>query len=258
MSKRSAKETPTVGAVANAVALLRTLVALPAPAGVNALARAAGVSPSSSFNILKTLATEALVDFDPTAKTYSPGAGLFALAMQGANERGSFARCASLLEHFAQVHGATVTLWRMTPFEKLVLVGIAESKSATRIQMTLGYRLPLLVGAGGRCMAARLGLSKDTITERFKQLRWDNPPTLQTYLREVQQAKKRGWAVDMGNVFAGISTVSVPILDRHERSVFVVNVSFFLVQRTKAELAEVGEELKLLAPRVASALGLVH
>lgn len=257
MSKRSAKQTPRVGAVANAAAILRTLVAEAVPAGVNALARGAGVSPSSTFNILKTLAAEGLVDFDPVAKTYSPGAGLFALAMQGANERGAFARCALKLEHFAGKHGGTVSLWRVTPFEKLVLVGLAESKTAARIQMTLGYRLPLLVGAGGRCMAYALGLTKTDIAARFPELRWDNPPTLQTYLREVQQAKKRGFALDIGCLFAGISTVSVPVLDLHHRPVFVVNMSFFQVRRSKDELAAVGEELTSLAPKVASALGLL-
>lgn len=256
MGKTAVQKTPTVGAVSNAIALLRSLVAQEAPSGVNTLARAAKVSPSTSFNILKTLAAEGLVDFDPVAKTYSPGAGLFALAMQGADDRGAFARCASLLEDFAQTRGATVTLWRVTPFDKLVLVGIAESKSATRIQMTVGYRLPMLVGAGGRCIAYVLGLTRADIAPQFAELRWDNPVTLTTYLREVEQSAKRGWALDDGDLFGGITTVSVPVVDRNGRPVFIVNCSFFRLQRTKAELATVGKDLKALAPRLAAELGL--
>jgi DNA-binding IclR family transcriptional regulator len=77
-----------VGAVANAVSILRSLAQLSEPAGVALIARNTGVSVSTCFNILRTLSSERLVDFDPEAKTYRIGMGVLELSVPllGANQ----------------------------------------------------------------------------------------------------------------------------------------------------------------------------
>lgn len=255
MGESSVRDTPRVGAVVNAVAILRQVVSQTAPSGVNALARATGISPSTCFNIAKTLTAEGLLDFDPVAKTYMAGAGLLSLGLRSSQYSDAFSRSAGLLEPFAAAQGGTVVLWQVTS-RRLVLIGLAESSSATRIHMTTGYRLPLLAGAGGRCVAAALPLAKSAIAAEFPQLRWDNPPTLERYLREVGQAQRRGWAVDDGDLFSGIATVSVPLLDRRGRPAFILATSFFRGQRSKSGLAKVGAELTALAPKVTAAIAI--
>jgi DNA-binding IclR family transcriptional regulator len=244
---------PKVGAVANAVAILKSL-GQTAPAGVNALARSAGVSPSSCYNILKTLVSEGLVDFDPVRKTYAPGAGLYALVPQGADGRAAFARCAPLFERFAEKYAATVALWRIAAAERLVLVGFAENTQATRIHMTVGQRLPMLAGAGGRCIASALNLSAEEIEARFARLRWDNPPSFRAYLRQVAEARTQGWALDDGAFLAGVTTVSVAILDSRKHPTFLIGASFFRGQRPESEFARIGAELKDLADQVTGSL----
>jgi DNA-binding IclR family transcriptional regulator len=244
---------PRVGAVANAIAILRSL-GQTAPAGVNALARSAGVSPSTCYNILKTLVSEGLVDFDPVQKTYTPGAGLYALAPPSTDGRAAFGRCAALFEHFAEKHAATVALWRIAAAERLVLVGFAENSLATRIHMTVGQRLPMLAGAGGRCIASALNLSTAEIEERFARLRWDNPPSFRTYLRQVADARARGWALDDGAFLAGVTTVSVVVLDGRKHPTFMIGASFFRGQRPDSEFARIGGELSDLAKQVTGSL----
>ena len=48
----------TVGSVVQALAILRHLSEASKPLGVTAVARALGISPSSCFNLLKTLVAE--------------------------------------------------------------------------------------------------------------------------------------------------------------------------------------------------------
>jgi hypothetical protein len=67
-------------AVSQAARILRCLSTAPAPLGVSAVARELGLSPSSCFNILRTLVAEGLLAFDPVAKTYSLGLGLVEIA----------------------------------------------------------------------------------------------------------------------------------------------------------------------------------
>src|SRR3546814_1822672 len=62
-----------VAAVVNAVTILRHLAAHPGQ-GVNAIARATGLSPSTCFGILKTLVDEHFVELDPDSKFYRLGA----------------------------------------------------------------------------------------------------------------------------------------------------------------------------------------
>jgi DNA-binding IclR family transcriptional regulator len=244
---------PRVGAVANAIAILKSLGQI-APAGVNALARSAGVSPSSCYNILKTLVSEGLVEFDLVRKTYSPGAGLYALVPPSDDGRAVFARYAPLFERFAERHAATVALWRVVASERLVLVGFAENSQATRIHMTVGQRLPMLAGAGGRCIASALRLSVAETEERFARLRWDNPPSFRAYLRQLADTRRQGWALDDGAFLAGITTVSVAILDSRKHPTFLIGASFFRGQRPDSEFARIGGELKELAEQVTGSL----
>ena len=61
-------EEPVVGSIVKTIAILRHLADEPDRRGVNAIARAVSLSPSSCFNILKTLAREGFVEFGASGK----------------------------------------------------------------------------------------------------------------------------------------------------------------------------------------------
>ena len=69
-----------VPAVTRAVAILRLLGKNEAPLGVNAIARALGLVPSTCLHILRVLVAEELVAFDAETKLYSLDAGILTLA----------------------------------------------------------------------------------------------------------------------------------------------------------------------------------
>lgn len=242
-----------VRAVVHAVAILRRLAIQPEGAGVNAIARAAGVSPSSCFNILRTLVREDLVEFDPVAKTYATGAGLTALLGNADDAQSVLVRCSPLLQDVAERHGATAVLWRIAPTERLVLLGFAESPSATRIHMTVGQRLPMLAGAAGRCAAAMLGLSPAEIAQRFSELRWANRPTLSAYQQEVAKARTDGWALDDGEFLSGVTTLAAAVPAVSTRPTYVMSATVFRGQLSPAELKALAMDLKVQALRIGEA-----
>lgn len=242
-----------VGAVVNAIAILRHLAVAGAPQGVNAIARASGVSPSSSFNILRTLAREGLVSFDPASKLYAPGNGLADLVPSISTGRHAFERCAAVLQDFSDRHGSTTALWRVSASERLILLGFTEASSATRIHMTVGHRMPMLAGAGGRCVAAALKLTDDEIGLQYAHLRWESPPGLMRYQHEVRQAAARGWGLDDGDFLTGVTTMACVI--GHDVAEFVVGASWFRGQRSPAQLAQIAEEMLRTRDLAATALG---
>ncbi len=173
-----------VGAVVNALRILQFLAASTAPVGVAAVARGTRISTSTCFNILRTLARARFVSFHQVAKTYTLGLAMAELAagMVGVSH-------AELirpeLERLALNYETLVLLWRVTEDNHLVLIDRAHSQATIRVEIGIGYRLPLLVGAIGRCAAAVLCLPEADLRRRFAGLRWQSPPTFSTYQAEV-------------------------------------------------------------------------
>lgn len=238
-----------VGSVAQAIAVLRYLAAASNPRGVNTIARDLKISPSSCFNLLKTLVAEDFVDFDPTAKTYTLGIGPVALARRALDPESAFSLLRPELERLADRHNVAVSLWRLTRKERFVLLGFADNEMATRIHLTVGQRLPMLGGANGRCAAAYCGLSQDEIARQFAALRWQQPMTLQTFLAESALTRSRGWAMDDGVFLPGVTTVSAPVLDDADKLIFCMSAIMFHGQHTAEKLTEIGNDLVMAAKR---------
>jgi DNA-binding IclR family transcriptional regulator len=253
---KATPDEPVVGSIVKTIAILRHLADEPDGRGVNAIARAVSLSPSSCFNILKTLVREGFVDFDQQTKNYSIGAGLGLLARRALGPENVYPLCAPVLEDVAKRYQATVGLLRYISSERLVLLGFAESVSEFRIQMTTGQRLPFLLGADGRCVAAALELPLEVLAAEFKKLRWQNPPTFDQYFDDVKQAKKQGWAIDDGNVMSAITTVAAPVMGKDKRLIYTVNATVFHSQHTEKTLLRIATALKEAAREITSTLKL--
>ncbi len=227
-----------VKSVVGAAAVLRHLAQTDVPPGVNAIANATGLSPSSCFNILKTLAAEQLVSFDPANKSYALGPLLIRLARRALASPASISTMRPLLDRFAR-RGLATAIWEVNPQHRLILAAFLESDASTRIHMTLGQRLPLLAGAMGRCIAAAGDLPVRELRRRFNEVRWEQRPELPAYLEQVATAGVRGWAVDEGAFIRGITTVAAAVRDGNEIR-FCISNSMFAGQASAVELEELG------------------
>ena len=126
-----------VGALSAGLAVLRHLGRSGGGAGVNRIARELGLNPSTCFNLLRTLAWEGVVSFDPASKTYRLGPGVVELA-RGALEPAARARqMRPHLEAVAARHRVTVTLWQRVGDDRVVLIDRAEADAAMQVQTQL-------------------------------------------------------------------------------------------------------------------------
>lgn len=256
LEKNNKNQKPTapplkVGSVAQAIAVLHHLAAATSPRGVNAIARDLRISPSSCFNLLKTLVAEDFVDFDQSAKTYTLGIGPVALARRALDPESAFSMLRPDLERLADRHGIAVSLWRLTRRERFVLLGFVNNEMATRIHLTVGQRLPMLGGANGRCAAAYCGLQKTEIADRFAAVRWQQPMSLDLFMTETALTGSRGWALDDGVFLPGVTTVSAPVLDDAGKLKFCISATMFHGQHKAAKLEEIGGDLITAAKRAA-------
>ena len=76
---------------------------------------------------------------------------------------------------------------------------------------------PALISATGRLVAAFTDLPEAEIERRFKALRWEQPPDLEAWHKEVQAVRRKGYSLDRGNYISGIAVIAVPVFDARGR-----------------------------------------
>jgi len=235
-------KTKEVGAVVNAIHILRHLARSSPAEGVAAIARATGISPSSAFNILRTLTNEQLVAFNDKDKSYRLGLGLSELAVSFIGH--SYADLIQPeLERLSLNHRILLVLWQVTGDNHITAIARAIPNAA-HVDVPLNSRLPELIGAGGRCVAALRKLPEDELRRRFARLHWENPPSFATYQEEVRNALHNGWAIEVGNLYRGVCLASSAITDQHDQPRFVLSGIGIAAQHSREELEEMGEALK--------------
>ena len=243
-----------VGALMNGLAILRYLSNANESLGVTRIARDLELNPSTCFNLLKTLAHEGLINFDETSKTYAIGLGVVELA-KGALEQNSYVRMIRPhLQEIANRHQVTATLWQRTKGDRVVLLDLADSDSTIRVHMSIGQRLPMYVAALGRCMAAATDLSDDALREKFLALRWENRPSFEDYLKEIEKVRLDGYAVDEGHHVKGVTTVSSAVLDDLKRPVMAISAVGFSAQLSSSDIQDLGGLIQSKTQKISSVI----
>jgi DNA-binding IclR family transcriptional regulator len=207
-----------VPAVSRAIAIIRLLGRNPAPMGVHAVAQALDLVPSTALHILRVLVDEGLAAFDPGTKRYSPAAGLLVLA-RGAAGPGSFGTLAQpALDALSVRFGLTAIGVEALGLDSMVVVAIAHAETGLRLHVDVGNRYPALISATGRCIAAFGNHPVVEMERRFRALRWDNPPTLETWQAEIAATRAAGFAVDAGQYIEGVTIIAAPVMTRRGAS----------------------------------------
>jgi DNA-binding IclR family transcriptional regulator len=243
-----------VGALQAGVRILRYLCARSTPVGVNQIARELQLNPSTCFQLLKTLVHERLAVFDGQSKMYSAGLGVVELA-RGRLARDSFIPMARpFLESLASRFEITAALFQPLQGRRVVLVDFAEARSAVRIHMPIGQRMPMLLGAFGRCFAAKLDLPRAELRAEFRTLRWQDPPRFEQYCAEVDAARRDGFAVDHGNYVRGVCIAAALIEDGTGEATAAISCVGLAAQFDERRLSALTTSLRGAAAEVSRAL----
>lgn len=240
-----------VGAIVAAASIIDLLSNEKQPKRMTAIARRLGIAPSSCFNILRTLAREDIIGFDPKSKTYSIDLGLVSIARNYFTPGGSLRVVGPLLEKFARAHELTVVIWRRAGHH-LTVVAYFDHRAPVRVHIELGARFPILSGAMGRIMAARGGFSNRELKQLFARVKWDTSIGFDDFITESEIAKQKGWAFDPGTFNPGISTISTAIEEGQESIDAVLSATMFAGQHDRKTVEVIAVELCALARLLAS------
>lgn len=233
-----------VGALVNALKVLRYVNMIGEPVRVSQVARSLDLNVSTSYHLLRTLVHEGVLLFDPTGKTYRIGPGLLELAHGALGQLRDPKIIRTHLEEVAANYDVTATLWHRSGEDRVVLTDFAETDSAIRVHMDIGQRLPLLTGALGRCFAAQSDLTKQKQRQLYNEVRWDKAPTYAQYCDQILEARQRGYAIDRGNFGKSVTTIAAVATDREGYPTMAISIIGFSAQFDAPSARRMGEDIR--------------
>lgn len=250
--KASGPRVRPVPAVTRSIAILRLLGNSAAPLGVKAIADELELVPSTCLHILRVLVEEELVKVDLSTKRYSVGAGMLSLARSALRSGGFGDLVQPFLNELATRYGVTTMGVEASGLKHMVVKALSTSETSLSLRVELGSRFPALISATGRCVAAYGDYTREELQSGFELLRWQNPPTFETWMKEVEATRKQGYAVDRGNYIAGVTVVGVPVLDSKQRMVFGLAAVGLLTQLNAADTIALAGDLSKAAAELAA------
>lgn len=201
----------TVKPVANAIAILRYLSDRKARCRVTEIATELGINTSTCFGILRTLVAQEVLAFDEQTKNYSIGLGIVQLAARALSADGRLDIVRPHLQRVADDFEVSMTIWSLSTKGRSTLIEVVQHSSNLQIQMRIGQRVPVLLGAIGRLYAPNSKLSKAEVRAGFETLRWAVPLSFDVYWRQCLTAQKKGWALDEHTFARGVTSIAVPV-----------------------------------------------
>ena len=237
-----------------AVRILRHLARNPEPIGVNQLANALGIVPSTCLHILRVLSDEGLVAFDPRTKRYRIGFGVLSLARAVLSQFELSRSVQPVLDELARRNGITSVFIERSDPRHLVVAAVAEGPDMFSVKITLGNSFPAFGSASGRCIAAYSGLNREELKRRFDAVRWQNPPTFETWLAEVELARSRKVGIDCGNFIRGVAVVAAPIVSPDDQVDHLVTCVIVEQQLTGSRLQQLESEVIAGANEISKAV----
>lgn len=195
--------------------------------GVTEIGKNIGLHKSTVYRLLTALSNRGYIEKDPKNSTYKIGlkfievSGLFLKKLELKTEALPFMR--KLAEIIGQpVHLAILEGAEVVYIEKVELV------NSIRMYSQIGRRVPAYCSAIGKILLA--GLNTDSLREVLENIKFERftPNTIiskRELLREIEQVKEKGWAVDNEEHEPNIRCIAAPIIDYTGKIIAAVSVS---------------------------------
>ncbi len=189
-----------------------------------------GIHKSKAFSILNTLEQYGFVKKNPHRKGYVLGPGLLTLTGKML-ETLSLSRLAEpILYDLAKKAGATVTLGVIAD-DKTYVVAEYLGAPGIGISSPIGYVTPITYGSHGKAIAAFLPEDELDVLLKNNDLFFYGRPekfNKKRLLEELAECRRRGFALELGDIQPGMNAVAAPILDQNNYPIgYITIVGFF-------------------------------
>jgi len=212
---------------------------------------------STTQRLLQSLEESRMAVQDPATRKYRLGPRTLTLGM-AYRERLSLRNAA--LPHMRALRdavGETVGL-SVAVGEERMFIEEVQSQSELRARSELGYPYALWTGAPGRVLLADLPADeRDRVLAAAGPAAWEiaDPPTREGFARLVESVGQAGYARAFDESIAGVSAVSVPVLDASRRAAAALSVSGPTSRMSEETMAAILPGVRTAAAAISRELG---
>lgn len=244
----------TVQSVDRAVTILE-LLASHGEGGVTELAGHLGVHKSTAFRLVAALERRGLVEQVNGRGKYRLGPGVLRLAGASTARLDLVQESRSVTKSLAQLTGETVNVAVLSDGGALYVDQVAGS-SALQPHNWVGQRIPLHATSNGKVLLS--GLERDQVFREVPTLPVYTPNTISAedaLVRELDEVRRRGYAMAVDELEIGLSAVAAPIRNSHGELVASMSVSGPTFRMGTRRLLEIADAVMEAAREVSVRLG---
>jgi IclR family acetate operon transcriptional repressor len=191
------------------------------------LAQTVGLPPSTAHRLLTTLQQARFVRFDPLASVWQIGVQAFVVGNAFARTRDVLMMARPYMRRLMEDSGETVNLYVVDEGEA-VCMGQVESRQMMRAIARPGGRVKMHCSGVGKAMLAWLPEREvGRVLERHGLPRVTDKTlvTPRALKADLEQVRRRGYAVDDEEHAVGLRCVAAPILDEHGSPLAAISAS---------------------------------
>jgi DNA-binding IclR family transcriptional regulator len=222
---------------------------------VRDLAAAMGLPRSIVQRLLYTLEAEGFLERHPSQVGYRPAIKLWTLGCAAARGLNAREVARPFLEHLAQKTHETIKLGVLDGRDVVYLDGI-ECPQSVRAYVPVGGRAPAHSSATGKAILAFL--RPDTLAQIGPSMRRYTRRTFvgaESLAKELEQIRKRGYAVNGGEWDEQVGGVAAPLFDGRGEVVASLGIILPLNRLTAAKTVQMGAWTTAAAAEISARLG---
>ncbi|MBN8938981.1 MAG: IclR family transcriptional regulator [Rhizobiales bacterium] len=237
--------------LANAAAVLHWLKRDRVDVAVGELSAAMDWPKSSASRLLKDMAAHGLLERDPASRRYRPGLLMLELSRQYLSREPLIEAVDAELRELTARTGYSTGISILDGTDIVVLRSRAGT-NPLRVVTPPGTRGPAWANSTGRCLLARLPDAE--IARRFTPFpppaRPGAPNDLAALMQRIAVTRQRGFDESNDEALAGVSGISVAILDPEGSTPFSPYFAFSAAQVGRPERQELADMLLDMAARL--------
>lgn len=256
MKDEAKSKQPTVTALVRGLEVMRCFTEARRALGSSDIARLTGLAQPTAWRLCQTLQQHGYLTLDSDNR-YRPGLPVLALGFAAIGDLDIADLIRPDLQAIAKKYHAATCLMARERNAMLCVQRYEEPDAALTVSLRVGSIVPM--GNSGVGWAYFAGLSLEGRAELIAILKKENTALWREhepkYLKAMAHYDKNGYVFNDGILYAGLSTVAVPLLRPSDQSVFVISCSTMsAVLSAEKVRREMGAMLKDVATRVSRAL----
>lgn len=225
--------------------------------GISDIAEAMELSKSTIYGLVNTLVTFGYLEQESETKKYRLGMKLFELGTTVEQRMDLRREARPFCEDIAKRYGQTVHL--ATHWEgEVVYIDKFDQPDFLISYSQVGKRAPMSCTGVGKALLAYLPLSyleQYVFSKPLPQKTSHSLSTKEALLENLEEVRRRGYAVDDEEIELGLRCVAAPIFNHQGQPVAAVSLSGMVNKMTPEVLASLAVDLVACAAAISAQLG---